>query len=67
MKTLTLALSLVLAGCATCSQHPAACATVGVIAAGMTAYALHHHGAGYESPPARATIGTPPCVKGSCQ
>jgi hypothetical protein len=68
MKTLTLTLSLALAGCAACSARPATCATVGVIAAGMTAYAVgRHHGIGYESPRPRSTIGTPACAGGTCQ
>jgi hypothetical protein len=50
MKAALLALVLALSGCATCQQHPTACAIAGAVIAGSIAATVvandhHHHGA----------------------
>ena len=51
LALLAVALSLTLQGCATCREHPAACAIVGAIVVGSVAATIENNRGGHRQPP----------------
>lgn len=54
-------LAVAMSGCAACRESPRACATEGLIAGGL-AYALIHHGIGYQTPQTKRSTPNPGCA-----
>jgi hypothetical protein len=66
MKTLlAIVAALAVSGCATCRDHPVACAVVGAVVIGSIAASIDHDG-GPSRQASRAPINRPICAGGAC-